>query len=133
MQEGIPLKGAWVKKPTFGRVRSPRSDSRPRNPDFGLSFKGKGLGTMFEDIFLLVFCFILAMGGSATVVWGLVTGRFFTIDGLWLALISLTLSVVFGGNIAWSIYTGELQRILHDSRKESSPSGAANETAAGHK
>jgi len=88
---------------------------------------------MFEDIFLLVFCFILAVGGLATVVWGVATGRFFSIDGLWLALIGLTLSAVFGGNIAWSIYTGELQRILLESRKGSSPSGAADETAAGHK
>jgi len=49
----------------------------------------------------------------AVVVWGLVTGRIFSIDGLWLALISLTISTVFGGNIAWSIYTGELKAILH--------------------
>jgi hypothetical protein len=73
---------------------------------------------MFEDIFLLVFCFVLAIAGLATVVWGLVTGRFFSIDGLWLALISLTLSAVFGGNIAWSIYTGELQRILRREKLE---------------
>ena len=88
---------------------------------------------MFEDIFLLVFCLVLAIGGLATVVWGVATGRFFTIDGLWLALISLTLSAVFGGNIAWSIYTGELQGILREWRKGSSPSGAPDETAAGHK
>ncbi len=71
---------------------------------------------MFEDIFLLVFCFVLVVGGLATVVWGLVTGRFFSIDGLWLALISLTLSAVFGGNIAWLAYTGELKAILHHSK-----------------
>jgi len=88
---------------------------------------------MFEDIFLVVFCLILAVGGLATVVWGLATGRFFTIDGLWLALISLTLAAVFGGNIAWSIYTGELQRILGEHRKGPSPSDAADQTAAGHK
>ena len=88
---------------------------------------------MLEDISLFVFCFILAIGGLATVVWGVVTGRFFTIDGLWLALISLTLAAVFGGNIAWSIYTGELQRILREHRKESSPSNAADQTAAGQK
>ena len=87
---------------------------------------------MFEDILLLVFCLILAVGGLATVVWGLVTGRFFSIDGLWLALISLTLSAVFGGNIAWSIYTGEFQRILHESRKGSSASSGTDEAAAGH-
>lgn len=94
---------------------------------------GEGRGTMFEDILLLVFCFLLAIGGLATAVWELVTGRFFNIDGLWLTLISLTLTVVFGGNIAWSIYTGELQRILHEARKGSSPSSAADETAAGKK
>jgi hypothetical protein len=67
---------------------------------------------MLEDTLLLAFCFILAVGGMTTVVWELVTGRFLNIDGLWLTLISLTITVVFGGNIAWSIYTGELQRIL---------------------
>ena len=68
---------------------------------------------MFEDIGLLVFCLILGVGGFATVVWELVTGRFFNIDGLWLTLISLTLSVVFGGNIAWLIYAGDWRTILH--------------------
>ena len=68
---------------------------------------------MFEDILLLAFCLILGVGGFATVVWELATGRFFNIDGLWLTLISLTLSVVFGGNLAWLVYTGELKAILH--------------------
>ena len=71
---------------------------------------------MFEDIFLLAFSFILAVGGLAVVVWGLITGRIFSIDGLWLALICLTVSAVFGGNIAWSIYTGELKAILKHSK-----------------
>ncbi len=88
---------------------------------------------MIEDIFLLVFCAILAVGGLATVVWGVASGLFLTIDGLWLALISLTLSAVFGGNIAWSIYTGELQRILHEFRKGDSSNGAGDKMAAGHK
>jgi hypothetical protein len=88
---------------------------------------GEGRGTMFEDVFLLVFCSILAAAGLATAIWELVTGRFFNIDGLWLTLISLTLSVVFGGNIAWSIYTGELQAILRSRRKEPEVSSEANE------
>jgi hypothetical protein len=92
---------------------------------------GEAHGTMFEDIFLLVFCFIMAIGSLATVVWELATGRFFNIDGLWLTLISLTLSVVFGANIAWSIYTGELQRILRKSLKGSS-AGGADETVTHH-
>ena len=77
---------------------------------------GEGRGTMFEDVFLLVFCSILAAAGLATAIWELVTGRFFNIDGLWLTLISLTLSVVFGGNIAWLIYKGELKALLHHSK-----------------
>jgi len=88
---------------------------------------------MLEDIFVLVFCFVLAIGGLVTAAWELLTGRFLSIDGLWLTLISLTLSAVFGGNIAWSIYTGELQRILHESRKGSSPDGASEEPAVSHK
>lgn len=73
---------------------------------------------MIEDILLLGFCFVLAVGGIATVVWGLATGRIFSIDGLWLTLISLSVSAIFGGNIAWSIYTGELQKILHRSSEK---------------
>lgn len=88
---------------------------------------------MFEDIALLAFCVGLAIMGLAAVVWELATGRFFNIDGLWLTLISLTLAAVFGGNIAWSIYTGEFQRILHESRKRASPGEAADQSTAGHK
>ena len=74
---------------------------------------------MFEDLFLLVFSFILALGGLAVAgweAWGFVTAGSLSIDGLWLALICLSLSAVFGGNIAWSIYTGELKAILHQSK-----------------
>jgi hypothetical protein len=131
--------GMWVKKPIFlGAV-----DLRPALGILGVSTMveartevetsmGEGRGNMLEDIFLLAFCLILAVGGLVTVVWGVATGRFFTIDGLWLALISLTLSAVFGGNIAWSIYTGELQRIMDEWRRSPSPDSATNKTAAGH-
>jgi len=73
---------------------------------------------MFEDVFLLVFCFILAVGGLASVVWELATGRSFSIDGLWMTLISLTITVVFGGNFAWAIHKGDLQRILRSRREK---------------
>jgi len=85
---------------------------------------------MFEDISLLLGCLLLAVSGLATCIWELATGRFTTIDGLWLALICLTLSAVFGGNLAWSIYTGEFQRIMQESRKKSS--GGADETVTHH-
>ena len=73
---------------------------------------------MIEDILLLAFCAMLALWGLSTVVWELVTGRFFDIDGLWLTLISLSVAVVFGGNLAWSIYTGDLQSILRRNNKK---------------
>jgi hypothetical protein len=99
----------WVKKPKY--LGSLEFRTQPQYA--GLSFAGEAHETMIEDLLLLFFCLVLAVGGIATVVWGLATGRFFSIDGLWLGLISLTISAVFGGNIAWSIYTGELRRILH--------------------
>ena len=49
---------------------------------------GERRGTMFEDVILLAFCFVLAVAGMATVVWEFATGRFFNIDGLWLTLYS---------------------------------------------
>lgn len=73
---------------------------------------------MLEDMLLMIFCLILAVGGVATFVWDVASGRFFTIDGLWLTLISLTISLVFGGNILWMIHTGELKAILHPSKPE---------------
>jgi len=88
---------------------------------------------MFEDIVLLAFCFILAVGGLAVAGWEVATGRFFNIDGLWFTLISLTLATVFGGNIAWSIYTGEFKRILREHEKGASAGSSGDHTAAEHK
>lgn len=88
---------------------------------------------MLEDVFLVVFCLFLAVGGLGLVVWELVTGRFFSIDGLWLTLISLTLATVFGGNIAWSIYTGEAKALLRGFRKSSPSSDSSSEAATGSK
>jgi hypothetical protein len=74
------------------------------------------LGIMVEDMLLIVFCALLAIGGISTFFWEAATGRIFDMDGLWLTLISLTIAAVFGGNIAWMIYTGDLKAILHRSK-----------------
>lgn len=71
---------------------------------------------MLEDMLLIAFCALLAIGGFSTFVWEAVTGRIFDMDGLWLTLISLTLAAVFGANIAWMIYNGDLKAILHRSK-----------------
>jgi hypothetical protein len=72
---------------------------------------------MFEELLLSLFCLLTAVLGLAIAVWEAVSGRVFDMDGLWLTLISLTLAAVFGGNLAWSFYTGEGQQMLRQLRK----------------
>lgn len=71
-----------------------------------------------EDVILLVFCALIAVGGLGVVAWQLATGRLLSIDGLWLAAICLTLAAVFGGNVAWSIYKGEMKQMFGGASKE---------------
>jgi hypothetical protein len=78
---------------------------------------GRERELMISDVVLVVFCALVALCGLAVVVWEGATGRLFSIDGLALTLISLMLAVVFGGNVAWSVWTGELQQILGEVRK----------------
>ena len=79
---------------------------------------------MFEELVLSVFCLLVTVIGLAVAVWEAISGRVFSMDGLWLSLISLTLAAVFGGNLAWSFYTGEAQQMLRDFRKGSVPKDA---------
>lgn len=94
---------------------------------------GEERAAVLEDVFLLAFCFLLALGGLGIAVWELAVGWFFSIDGLWLTLISLTLAAVFGGNIAWSIHTGEVQALWREFRKAPPSNGSPKEAAAGSK
>lgn len=81
---------------------------------------------MLEDLLLLAFCAVVALGGLMVVVWEAVTGALFSIDGLWLTLISLTLAVVFGGNVAWSVHTGEVRHLLDQLTKGSRKGGTSD-------
>ena len=74
---------------------------------------------MLEEVVLLAFCLLVTVMGLAVVALEAISGRVFSIDGLWVSLISLTLAAVFGGNLAWSFYTGEAQRMLRHFRKGS--------------
>ena len=74
---------------------------------------------MVEELALSVFCFLVAVAGLAVVAFEVISGRFPSMDSLWLNLISLTLAAVFGGNLAWSFYTGEAQQMLRHLRKGS--------------
>ena len=79
---------------------------------------------MLEDLALLLFCFLVGVAGLAVAAWEVIAGRIFSIDGLSLTLISLTLAAVFAGNLAWSFYTGEAQQMLRDFRKGSATKDA---------
>ena len=81
---------------------------------------------MLEEVLQLAFCFLVTVIGLAIVAWEAISGRIFLIDGLWLSLISLTLAAVFGGNLAWSFYTGEAQQMLRHFRKGSEPDEASD-------
>ena len=79
---------------------------------------------MLEELALLAFCFLVAVTGLGVVAFEVISGRFLSMDGLWLSLISLALAAVFGGNVAWSFYTGEAQQMLRHFRKGSAPKDA---------
>ena len=84
---------------------------------------------MLETAFLLAFCLLMGLLCLAVVVWLIVTGRVFGLDGLSLALISLTLGVFFMFNVAWSRHVGELQEVLKHFRKGSTKSENSGDSA----
>jgi hypothetical protein len=55
--------------------------------------------------------YLLAALGLAVVAWEAIGGRILSIDGLWPSLISLSLSAVLGGNLAWSFCTGKVRQM----------------------
>ena len=88
---------------------------------------------MLETLLLFGFCLLVGLLSLAVCVYLAVTGLLFTLDGLVLAIISLTIGGVFVLNVAWSVYTGELRRLLGHVRKKpasveppSHPSGQAS-------
>ena len=67
---------------------------------------------MIEELALAGFCLLATLLGLAIAAWEVISGRVFNIDGLWFTLISLTLSAVFGGALAWSLFTGDGKEML---------------------
>ncbi len=74
---------------------------------------------MLADFVVLVVCGLLALGALGVIVWEGIAGRLLSMDGLDLTLISLTFLVIFGGNLAWSIHSGEAQTLLRNLQKKS--------------
>lgn len=80
--------------------------------------------SMVETVLLLAFSLLMGLASLAICAWLVVSGNLFSMDGLALALISLTLGGFFMFNVAWSIHTGEFQEVLKYLRKGSSKSDA---------
>jgi len=81
---------------------------------------------MFESILLLAFCLLVGLIAVAVCGYLAVSHLLFTLDGLLLAVISLTIGGIFVLNVAWSVYTGELKQLLaqrHKKPASSEPSG----------
>ena len=73
---------------------------------------------MLETILLLAFCIIMGLIALGVCAYLAVSGLLFTLDGLLLVLICLTIGGIFVLNVAWSIYTGELKKVLEHLRKK---------------
>jgi len=72
---------------------------------------------MLEELALAGYCLLATLVGLAIAAWEVISGRVFNMDGLWFTLISLTLSAVFGGALAWSFYSGDGQQLLRSLKK----------------
>ena len=74
---------------------------------------------MLQSVLLLAFCLFMGLLSLAVCIWVALTGQLFTLDGLLLVAISLTMGGFFMGNFAWSVYTGEVPEILNNLRSPS--------------
>ena len=73
---------------------------------------------MLADFVVLVISALVALGALGIIVWAGIAGRLFSMDGIDLTLISLTFLVIFGGNLAWSIHSGEAQALFRNLLKK---------------
>jgi len=78
---------------------------------------------MWESIVELGVCLVIGAVALAVVVWEIATGNIAYLDGISLALISLTLGGFFLFDVLWSYRSGELKELLkkksEDRRQES--------------
>jgi hypothetical protein len=84
---------------------------------------------MRESLIELGLCLLIALLSLAVVVWVVVTGRIAYLDGILLALISLTIGVFFLFDVVISYRRGELQELL-GRRKGLAPGGESGKSSA---
>ena len=67
---------------------------------------------MLDAIVLFAFCLLIGLIALAVCAYLAVSGLLFTLDGLALALIALSIGGLFLLNVVWSVYTGEFKQLL---------------------
>jgi hypothetical protein len=94
------------------------------------SASGEEQASMFETALLLGFCLLAALVSALIVVWLAVAGRLFSLDGLTLSLICLTLGGFFSFPVFLSFRKGELQALVNHYLKRSSAAPSAGTAEA---
>jgi hypothetical protein len=88
---------------------------------------GKEQHFMLETLLLLGFCLLVGLLSLAVCAYLAATHLLFTLDGIVLAIISLTIGGIFVLNVGWSVYTGELKRLMAQGKeKPDSPESSGN-------
>jgi hypothetical protein len=83
---------------------------------------------MLQAALLSAVCLLIGLISLAICAWVVISGQWFTMDGLLMIAISLTVGVFFAGNFVWSVHTGEVREILNElrSRRESGAQGGSS-------
>jgi hypothetical protein len=72
-----------------------------------------------ECVLELILCLLVGLASLLVVVWDVASGRIVYLDGIALALLSLTIGGFFIFNVAWSWRTSELKALLAELREGS--------------
>jgi len=86
----------------------PRDASQPKPP-----------GARLQTILLHAFCLLVGFMALPICAWVVATGQLFTLDGLLMVAISLTVGGIFVGNTAWAIRNGEMSELFQNLRYRS--------------
>ena len=90
---------------------------------------GKERSSVLESLLLLGFCFLMGLAALGVCAYVGVTGSLFTLDGLLLIVICLSVGGIFMLVVGWSAYTGELQALLKELRKKPASGEPSDNTA----
>lgn len=81
---------------------------------------------MRETIALMLFCFLMVLASLGVLLWAILQGNIFSMDGLLLAAICLLVSSVFGICFVWLAHDTGLGEMLRRPRQASSEPARTN-------